>query len=60
MLKAGLDRLKLSQGDYAALLRRYAALGIKPKVRKLVEDLRKEAGFREIGRSKPIGFVHCD
>ena len=60
MLKAGLDRLKLSQGDFAALLRRYAALGSKPKVRKLVEDLRKEAGFREIGRSKPIGFVHCD
>jgi SpoVK/Ycf46/Vps4 family AAA+-type ATPase len=60
MLKAGLDRLKLSQGDFATLLRRYAALGTKPKVRKLVEELKKEVGFREIGRSRPIGFVHCE
>jgi SpoVK/Ycf46/Vps4 family AAA+-type ATPase len=60
MLKAGLDRLKLSQGDFATLLRRYAALGKKPKVRKLVEELKKEVGFREIGRSRPIGFVHCE
>jgi SpoVK/Ycf46/Vps4 family AAA+-type ATPase len=60
MLKAGLDRLKLSQGDFATLLRRHAALGTKPKVRKLVEELKNEAGFRKIGRSRPIGFVHCD
>ena len=60
MLKAGLDRLKLSQGDFATLLRRYAALGTRPKVRKLVEELKKEVGFREVGRSRPIGFVHCE
>ena len=58
-LKAGLGRLKLSQGDFSALLRRYVALSTKPKVRKLCEELGKEAGFREIGKSRPIGFVHC-
>ena len=57
MLKAGLDRLKLSQGDFATLLRRYAALGTKPEVRKLCQELKGEAGFREIGRSRPIGFT---
>jgi SpoVK/Ycf46/Vps4 family AAA+-type ATPase len=60
MLEANLGRLKLAQGDFAALLRRFNAMGEKVKVRKLCEELKKEAGFREIGRSRPIGFVHCD
>jgi hypothetical protein len=57
MLEANLGRLKLAQGDFAALLRRFNAMGEKVKVRKLCEELKKEAGFREIGRSRPIGFI---
>ena len=56
MLNANLGRLKLAQGDYAALLRRFAAMGEKVKVRKLCDELRTEAGFRETER-RPIGFL---
>ena len=57
MLEANLGRLKLAQGDFAALLRRYSVMNDKPKVRKLCEELKKEVGFREEVKSRPIGFV---
>lgn len=56
MLEANLGRMKLAQGDFAALLRRFGAMGEKVKVRKLCEELRTEVGFREQAR-RPIGFV---
>ena len=46
MLEANLGRLQLAQGDFAALLRRFVAMSEKVKVRKLCEELKKEAGFR--------------
>lgn len=57
MLEANLARLKLAQGDFAALLRRYSVINEKPKVRKLCEELKKEVGFREEEKRRPIGFV---
>lgn len=56
MLEVKLGRLKLAQGDFAALLRRYSVMNEKPKVQKLCEELKKEAGFRE-EKSRPIGFL---
>jgi SpoVK/Ycf46/Vps4 family AAA+-type ATPase len=58
MLEANLGRLKLAQGDFAALLRRFVAMGEKVKVRKLCEELKKEVGFRERERERrSIGFL---
>ena len=57
MLEANLSRLKLAQGDFAALLRRFHTMGEKVKVRKLCEELKKEAGFREEVKKRPIGFI---
>jgi SpoVK/Ycf46/Vps4 family AAA+-type ATPase len=48
--------LQLSHGDFAALLRRYAALKAKPDWRQLVEDLKTEAGYRQ-EKARPIGFL---
>ena len=56
MLEANLGRLRLAQGDFAVVLRRYAAMAAKVKVRKLCEELRTEAGFREEAR-RSIGFL---
>jgi SpoVK/Ycf46/Vps4 family AAA+-type ATPase len=56
MLEANLGRMKLAQGDFAALLRRYIAIGEKVKVRKLCEELKTEVGFR-VQERRPIGFL---
>jgi len=57
MLEANLGRLKLAQGDFAALARRFTVMREKPKVRKLCEELKKEVGFRDDVERRPIGFV---
>jgi hypothetical protein len=49
--------LNVAHGDFAALLRRYVALKIKPDVATLLDDLRVEAGFRSENQSAGIGFM---
>jgi SpoVK/Ycf46/Vps4 family AAA+-type ATPase len=56
-LRAALRSTDLSYGDFAALLRRYAALKLKPDWRRLVEDLKLEASYRPQVTSRPIGFT---
>ena len=56
-LRSRLARHKLSHGDFAALLRRYAATNAKPSAAELVSDLKTEVGFREKDSSRPIGFL---
>jgi hypothetical protein len=56
-LCAAFRGLELAHGDFAALLRRYAALKTKPDWRKLVEDLKVEVSFRNVDQSKAIGFM---
>jgi len=56
-LKEGLSTLTLSHGDFAAMVRRYAALKKKPNGKQVLDDLRSEASYRDIGTSRPIGFI---
>ena len=55
-LCAAFRGLELAHGDFAALLRRYTAMKVKPDWRVLVEDLRTEASFRQPS-SQAIGFM---
>jgi replication-associated recombination protein RarA len=56
-LREGLATLKLSHGDFAALLRRYTVLKSTPDVSELLADLISEAGFRDRDSSRSIGFT---
>jgi len=56
-LRIGLTGLKLTHGDFAALLRRYSAIKGEPDWKQLVADLKWEASFREKGESRQIGFL---
>ena len=56
-LIVGLAELRLSHGNFAALLRRYIALRIKPSSEQLLKDLKWAASFREKELPKPIGFL---
>ena len=55
-LCAEFRNLKLAHGDFAALLRRYAALKTKPDWKALAADLKTEASYREEA-ARPIGFL---
>lgn len=55
-LRFSLSRLELSHGDFAVVLRRYAALKLTPGWRQLVEDLEAETSFRQ-STPRPIGFL---
>ena len=56
-LRIRLTGMKLTHGDFAALLRRYAALRTQPDWEQLVADLKTEASFRDTELSRPIGFL---
>ena len=56
-LRHKLTALRLSYGDFAALLRRYSALGSKPEWQELAADLKSEASYRSDGQSTSIGFL---
>jgi transitional endoplasmic reticulum ATPase len=57
LLGARLAKLKVSHGDFAAILRRYAVTRAKPSVEQLLTDIETEVGFREQANSRPIGFL---
>ena len=56
-LRVALGYLKLSHGDFATLIRRYAVLKSKPDPKTLISELKLETGFRNQDPIQTIGFT---